>query len=229
MKKVNIGGKIHTVLDENESNDLSNYGPDKAVIIDEQYVLPVYNRPKRSAVGVYYGGKDSIINRIVKPSTEEDKEKYSVDNIVDLQTATTYNGLVEEYNRLHNSETYVPKTMKSGFKGYYPETRANDSLIMKTFKKAVSDKNVDISEYRSRFASINNDLRLMSAEDITLKKLTEYCNVFDIKVKIELSNKNDSVANPLSKPYECIVTDNDEHYGYEDDNYYEDEEDDYDI
>jgi hypothetical protein len=37
------------------------------------------------------------------------------------------------------------------------------------------------------------------------------------------------VANPLSKPYECIVTDNDEHYGYEDENYYEDEEDDYDI
>lgn len=160
------------------------------------YVYPItkkvnYDTPSVSAV--------EGIELFVHPKTDEDKEKYSVKNIISLgcENITSLKESIEAMDKLKSLETTRLAIVNDVLN---LPIREADLPELVAVKEAINAKEIDTDSYKGKFSSdsdYNNDMRaLKSSNTITFLKAKRILEAFDIDMYITLKDKPDAV-NPM--------------------------------
>lgn len=195
MKKCFINNKIYDVMSFDKYVEQKDYCyPDVTCIEDNGYIYPIRNR-KSEEVGVYQLSKD--LYRFIDPRTEEEKENYSENHIINFDDAKSLKEIIEKTNQLKNAERTILTTPDNIT---IPVIGEKDSPEMIGLKEAVIAKHIDIDKYQARFGSnFSNDKRLLNDSSITLLKLKTMFKALDMKGTLIIEDLNDEVANPIGK------------------------------
>lgn len=174
---------------------------DTAVATDS-YVYPVRsrtdNRPGLYQKGAFYHFRD--------PETDDEKDRYSIDNVVDFRNQKKLEGVIAKQNALRDQERVILTTPDNI---YIPIKLPNDSPAMKGLKEAIERKHIDLDKYESRFGNnYANDKRILVNTDITLSKLTTMSNALDLGLKLTITDKSPDVANPIKGKIEVDLLGN---------------------
>ena len=182
MKKKVIDEKLYSVVDEPYQIDplVQN-----TALIYDNYVLPIRGT-NDTRPGVYGYNQNTMCMIIKEPQTKEEMEEYGIDGIIDLDSSRSIKELSERADLVRKMEEGIMTNTGDAFYIPYCET---DTPAMRGLKEAVNSKAVNITTYRPRFAQPNNDIRMMKKDSITLSKLIEMMNVFDIHGTLILTDK----------------------------------------
>ena len=162
-------------------------------IREGKYLYPI--RPKTSDLPGLYAQTNAIT--IFKDPSEEEKEVYSTENIIDFGNATSLKEIIMKQNKLKNAERTILTTPENIF---VPVIRDDDSPEMVGLKEAVIAKEIDIDKYQARFGSnYSNDKRLFNDKSITLSKLKTMFKALDMKGTLIIEDLNDDIPNPIGK------------------------------
>ena len=178
------------------------YGYVDTAIAEGDYVYPVRSRtdtrPGLYQAGVFYHFRD--------PETDEDKEKYSADKVVDFRNQKKLEDVIAKQNALRDQERTILTTPDNI---YIPVKLPNDSPAMKGLKEAITRKHIDLDKYESRFGNnYANDKRILVNTDITLSKLTTMANALDLGLKLTITDKDSDVPNPVNGKIEVDLLNN---------------------
>ena len=182
MKKKVVNEKLYSVVDEAYQIDPS---VQNNALIYNNYVLPIRGA-NDTRPGVYGYNPNAMCMIIKEPQTREEMEEYSTDGIIDLDSSRSIQELSRKADLVRKMEESIMTNTGDAFYVPYCET---DTPAMRGLKEAVNSKTVNIATYRSRFAQPNNDIRMMKRDSITLAKLIEMMNVFDIHGTLILTDK----------------------------------------
>lgn len=193
-KKGKVNGKIYDVIDMDEYKAHPDiYNNSFTAIEKEGLLYPIRNN--NLAPGFFV--KNQVMGVYVQPSSIEDRDMYSAENVIDFSSATNMKEIIEKKAQYKDLEREILCDADNIFK---PVIRDNDAPMMKALKEAVIEKNIDINKYETRFGStFNNDKRIFNNSSITLNKLISTADALDMKVTVSIEDKNDDVPNPIGK------------------------------
>lgn len=198
IRKAIIEGKISEVLTIDEYVKRNREDQTNISVNIDGMILPVKNK-NDDGPGVY---NKVLLYQVVKPS-EEQSSDYSSEKMIDFNNTNTIKELIEKENRFKSMEKPILTTVNNLYK---PIIGPNDSPEMVALKTALLEKNIDLDSYKHRFSSptqFNNNKYALEEETITSKKFKLLCDVFDLKAKIIIDDKDPDVANPIGR--EIIV------------------------
>lgn len=201
-KKMRIGDKIYdvTTLDDFTKNKEA-YIPQYTAIQDPEtkLVLPIKGRYDKGP-GIVIG---TGISYIEEPEQNE-KEDYEDDKIIDFDNSKTIHDMMQKQEAVRSLERDILTSPDNIFS---PKIFDDDSPEMKALKNAVIEKHIDLDKYEPRFGvNYNNDKRLFNKNTISLSMIKRVCDALDIEATLILSDKSDSVPNPIGKTIEVKLT-----------------------
>lgn len=153
-------------------------------------VLPLKTSSIDSGPGVYYKDDDRPYCEVQKP---KNPEEYSADKIIDYKDVNTVGELIEKHRLIRDIQKDLMATKENILHLPIP---ADNQPEMKALKTAINAKQVDKRAYETKFTQFQNNMRLLKGPSITLAKMIEICDGFDIACKLTLSDKPD-VPNPM--------------------------------
>lgn len=200
MKKIFINDEVYDVVEpEAYYNNKKYYEKSNVAIEKDGIVYPII--PKYSKEP---GAVDKTVWLEFRDPPEEEKDKYSTNNILDFGAAKDLADIYklnEEYSAI---ERRIMTDPEDNFK---PPVSKQDSPEMMALKQAVSDKNINIKAYERRFGpTYENDIRIFNGHKITLRKLREMCNALDIQAKLTLCDISPDVENPMGTEITVNIT-----------------------
>ena len=201
IKKGKADGRIYDVVSYEEYIKSIENEIDGDIAVEEGN----YIYPKRGSndtrPGVYTNEAYSVFKH---PETEEEKEEYSINNVIDFDSKTLSEH-INKTNRLKNMEKEILTTTDNIF---MPPIHENDEPEMIALKKAVAAKQIDINKYAPRFGSnFQNDRRLFNDNKMSMYKFKSFLDNLDLKATIRIQDKNPNVANPMNKIIEVDLND----------------------
>ena len=194
-KKAIVNGRVTTVVTPQEALTNKVYQNKFSSVEINGVILPVKTSYDPSSPG-FYISNDNKIGKIIYPS-DKDADEYSAKNAVDFSNVKSMKELISKQEEVKKMESEVLSNSDNLFK---PIPKENDSPEMKALKKAVCLKNIDIDAYADRFGdNFNNDKRLLKSSSVTMSKLKSFCNNFDMKCTLTITDKNPNVPNPIGQ------------------------------
>lgn len=197
---IDIDGLLYRVYGYNRKQKLKK---DTGYIIDD--VVYIYRGKlskagKHPKPGIY---KDDLGDyKFIDPSPTEIERQYSVDHIVevdeesilDMVTSNPDNFLQQEDIELINNNREL----------YIPTITEEDDFLKYIVKKTIIEKEINISDYKSRFPSeyaLNNmKSGLKRTTRMTVPNFISWCEILGVNWEITISdNGTDNIA-PLKKP-----------------------------
>lgn len=189
LKRAVVDKKMYDVIESKDiykEKDLDNTN----AIHHENYILPLMRTYNQKTIGVYITDEVSVINL---PETDDDKRKYSDENMIDLASDSTKE-YIKKKRELQNMEENI---LYSDNPNHYVIMK-DDSPEMKCLKRAINMKSIDIHNYEHRFGDkFQNTIRLLNKGNISLQKLKEFAESLDFKLTLTIEDKNEEVANPM--------------------------------
>ena len=209
MIKMKIGNRMYDVVpsleyyQENEEAYLRNY---TAILsTDGQYALPVI-RVSEGKPGIRVGG---LMSKEYLPTTEEEKETYSIKNAINLSDSNNITELLEKQTAIREIEQEILTDPDGNI--FVPKITNEDSAAIRALKEAVIAKKIDLDKYEPRFGSnYNNDKRILSKSKISLPMLERVCNALDIKATLTLEDSSDDIPNPIGRVISVELTNGDD-------------------
>lgn len=209
MVRMKIGAKMYDVVpleeyQQNEGAYLKNY---TAILSNNgRYALPIIRGQQGDSIGIKIG---DLMSREYLPSTEEDKELYSVDHAINLADSKSITELIENQTAIREIEQEILTNPDGNI--FTPKITTEDSSAMRALKEAVIAKHINIDNYEYRFGSnYNNDKRLLSKPKISLQMLERVCNALDIKATLTLEDSSDDIPNPIGRVISVELTNGDD-------------------
>ncbi len=195
MKKCFINNKIYDVVSFDDYIKQQDYCDNNITSIEDNgYIYPIKSR-KSEGVGVYQLSPD--VYQFVDPSSDEERERYSTDNLINFEDAKSLREIIEKTDRLKSAERTL---LTNPDNITIPVIGENDTPEMVGLKEAVIAKNIDIDKYQGRFGSnFSNDKRLLNDSSITLLKLKTMFKALDMKGTLIIEDLNEEVPNPIGK------------------------------
>lgn len=208
MRKLKVDNNFYDLVSlEDYSSNPDMYDDKHTAIIDEtnNVALPVLTKTDTESIGIRYGG---LVSAVKLPETQEDRDKYSIEgnqeNLFDMSHPESYKEVIETSQKLRDAERDILLTVENQTRAIVGE---DDSPAMQGLKEAVNAKECDINSYAYRFGSnYSNDRRILSEEDISLKKLVKYGDSMDIAIDITFRDKSPEVPNPMGKVITKTIT-----------------------
>ena len=210
MRKMSIGRSMYDVVTVDEYIRRTDINPEAmqamasdTAIEKNGYVYPIINAGVRNSalVGVRdYGGA----LRFSKPETEEEKQTHSADNIIDLnQNTNGVVGMIQKTAELEAAERTV-LICKDNVTQFM--VKPDDTPEFALLKKALNQKNIDMSSYRHRHGSdySNNMRSLTTADSITFGKMKAIAEASDIEVELIMRDKPGCV-NPIGEELRATI------------------------
>ena len=201
-----INRKLYSVVSPQEYADHQNlYNPKNTAIEipGTDVVLPIRNPNTDTEPGVYYTSNPAnMMLDVVKPSEEEQAE-YSADKIIDFTNVKDVGEVIQRNELLRNIQEDLMVSGKENI--LCLTTGPNDTPEMKALKGAINAKQIDKKLYEDRFAQFQNNMRLLKGSSITLSKMIEICNGFDIACELTLRDK-DGAVNPMNTEISLDLT-----------------------
>ena len=195
MKKCFINNKIYDVVSFDDYIKQKEYCDNNITSIEDNgYIYPIKTR-KNDGVGMYQLSPD--LYQFIDPKTEEDKQNYSITNMINFEDAKSLREVIEKTNQLKSAERTILTTPDNIT---VPVIGEHDSPEMVGLKEAIIAKNIDIDKYQQRFGSnFSNDKRLLNDSSITLLKLKTMFKALDMKGTLIIEDLNEDVANPIGR------------------------------
>ena len=185
----------------------------QTAIMVEGYALPIIPVNDTRSIGIRVGA--GLVMPYNLPQTEEDKEKYSLDNMIDMSHPENYQEVVEKTMQMRATEREILSTVDNKTS---PTISPKDTPQMAALKTAIDMKNMDIDSYAHRFGSKSNyanNKRLLCGQsansgqtDISLKKLVQFGNALDMKITLTIEDASPDVPNPMGHPISTVITSN---------------------
>ena len=206
MRRITIGNQMYDVITPQQYlENKDSYLNESLLAIQESdgNVYPLKRGKILNDVGWYDRGG---YGRVVKPS-EQKKEKYSENNIIDFNNAKDIHEIIEMNEVYNNMEREILVTPDNLYKPKHTETESGLSYAV---KESMIAKNFDINKYQSKWnpkSAFNNDKKEINKDDISIKKAIRIWNNTDIVATLTLKDKNPNVPNPMGR--EITVTLND--------------------
>ena len=210
MRKMPIGRSMYDVVTVDEYIRRTDINPEAmqamssdTAIEKDGYVYPIINTGVRNSTLV--GVRDyGAALQFTKPSTEEEKQSHSSDNIIDLQNNTNgIIGMIQKTAELEAAERTV-LICKDNVTQFMikPEDTPEFSLL----KRALNQKNIDMSSYRHRHGSdYSNNMRILTtADSITFGKMKAIAEASDIEVELIMRDKP-GCANPIGEELRATI------------------------
>lgn len=205
FKKIVIDGKNMSVVSKSEFERMYNNNildTDIAVEYNDKYVLPYAKRPKNNEPCAIPG---ELVIRGILPTTEEDKEKYSVKRIVNFSSSSSFKDVLDSVYKIKEEKNAGLTIVNDCL---HLDIYDEDTPELRVIKQAINDKHIDPDSYKNKFPSssdFNNDMRALKSPNnhsISFFKAKRILNSFDIDGEFIIRDKKDAV-NPIGKEY-CI-------------------------
>jgi hypothetical protein len=201
MNKMRIDDKIYdvTTLEDYVTNKDAYIPQYTAIHIPESNIVVPVNSKNDTTPGIYVG---SGVSYVLEPY--ENKEDYSISNIIDFDNITSIHDMMEKQNVVRSLERDILTSPDNIFE---PRIFDDDAPEMKALKNAVISKHIDLDKYEPRFGSnYNNDKRLFNKNTISLPMIKRVCDALDIEATLILTDKNSGVPNPMNTSIEVKLT-----------------------
>ena len=207
FKKIVIDGKNMSVVSMDEFNRMyknKSLDTDIAVEFNDDYVLPYSKHIKATPCAI---PRDLCV-RGVLPTTEEDKEKYSVKRVVNFSSSSSFKDVLNNVYKIKEEKNAGLTIVNDCL---HLDIYEEDTPELKIIKQAINDKHIDPDSYKNKFPSssdFNNDMRALksaSNHSISFFKAKRILNSFDIDGEFIIRDKKDAV-NPIGKEYSIKLT-----------------------
>lgn len=213
--KVFIGTQPVIIIDDDyytvdvfSENDSLKKGV--AYIIGD-YVYPYHGKVK-SKKDMYLPGIYKVNGEyVVEEPKKKYKEKYSVDNINELNKDSIFQSIESaktEFIDLNDIEV-----INNNSSSYKPIINPDDDFLKYIIKKAIIDKDINLKNYKSRFGneySLNNmKSALTKPTKMTVPNFLRWCEILGIKFELKVYDAGLDTINPL--PEEITVGSDDIH------------------
>lgn len=194
IEKAKVDEAIYDVLTHEEYYSMrQGVLPQFTAIKEEEYLYPIRSKTD-TRPGAYPSGPVIFYK---DPETDEQRNEYSVSNIINFSDSKNLKELIQKQNAVRNTERAILTTIDNIF---VPEIGENDTPAMKGLKEAIIAKKVDIDKYESRFgANYNNDKRLLRRDSITLQKMESLMGILDMKGTLIIEDADPNVPNPIGR------------------------------
>lgn len=193
MKKailnINDVGQVFDVVDITE---VDKYTSRPICIEYGDLILPIVS-PDSKQPGMYRSGP---VFRPILPS-KKDEETYHKKNVVNFSDYAIRDFIQNTNVIAEEQKIRIANDSGDVFAG---EINQNTTATMALFREALNRKQIVLDSYQDRFeeGKYNNHKRsIVQDDDVTLKRLITWCDVFDLQVDITLSDKEGNVANPM--------------------------------
>ena len=205
MKKMEIDNKLYNVVTMQQyTTNIDLYNPKNTAIELGNIVLPLKSYHIDSGPGLYYSNGDAY--GMIKKPAKEDMDKYSISNVIDLNDSKDIGELIKKNNMLKDLQADLMVSGNNANIFCLPITK-DDTPEMAALKQAINMKQVDKRNYEDRFTQFQNDMRLLKGNTITLGKMINICNGFDISCSLTLRDK-DNAVNPMNDEITVNLTEN---------------------
>lgn len=208
LKKISIKNSLKNLVSyEDYVNNPKAYIANETAIEMNGYALPVVtpSAVELGEVGIA-ASTNTFIHRYNLPN-ENDKKEYMIEGnekLVDFSGSSSYHEVIEKQNMVRNLENEILTNSDNITKFKIGD---NNSPMMAGLKQGINAKECDIRSYEPRFdGNFLNDIRIMNEDDISLKKAVKFGNAMDMKIEVVISDKNDSVPNPMGKEIRFEIT-----------------------
>ena len=207
FKKIVIDGKNMSVVSMDEFNRMyknKSLDTDIAVEFNDDYVLPYSKHIKATPCAI---PRDLCV-RGVLPTTEEDKEKYSVKRVVNFSSSSSFKDVLNNVYKIKEEKNAGLTIVNDCL---HLDIYEEDTPELRIIKQAINDKHIDPDSYKNKFPSssdFNNDMRALksaSNHSISFFKAKRILNSFDIDGEFIIRDKKDAV-NPIGKEYSIKLT-----------------------
>lgn len=201
----NLGdGIFHPVFKYEEGMELKN----EAGYIKGDFVYLYrgnYKKGDSLEPGVYIDDNDKHI--FVDPVTRGDVKRYSVSNIIDVDTDKIIDEIInkkESFISLQDSEILI-----SNSDVFVPTIKDTDDPLKKIIKQAIIEKKVNLSIYKNKvnneYGLVNMKSALLRDTAMSIKYFKMWLEVLDLDFKIVLKDNGDPQnINPLKR--EIIIS-----------------------
>ena len=207
FKKIVIDGKNMSVVSMDEFNRMyknKSLDTDIAVEFNDDYVLPYSKHIKATPCAI----PGYLCVRGVLPTTEEDKEKYSVKRVVNFSSSSSFKDVLNNVYKIKEEKNAGLTIVNDCL---HLDIYEEDTPELRIIKQAINDKHIDPDSYKNKFPSssdFNNDMRALksaSNHSISFFKAKRILNSFDIDGEFIIRDKKDAV-NPIGKEYSIKLT-----------------------
>ena len=145
----------------------------------------------------------------VEPSESEIERIYSVDNLVTLDTSDIIRKVAKNKENYQQPEDL--EIINNNSELYVPTIKDDDDFLKKLVKRAIINKKINISNYRSRFKddySLNNMKSGLKRETkMTVTNFRSWCEILGLDFEVSIRDNGTDTVNPL--PEDLTVTNED--------------------
>lgn len=201
MKLAVINSKTYEIINlENLTDDMIKRN-DVAVKIDDN-IYPVDNGINGIDGSVVMNSANDFMIKLpeIKPRVSR---IYELPDMGDSQSISDIIAEKESSRDVFNEQI----STQSADKIFHPKFSGAESPEMLILKQAIEAKNVDLNIYEDRFnGTFHNDIRLINKDNISILKMKSIADALDMEISMKIKDKSDSVANPMNKEFETIIT-----------------------
>lgn len=164
------------------------------------------NSADSSNPGIY---KTSTGYKFIEPTENEIEYIYSVENLIILDTDDIINQVSK--NKTNFQQPDDLEIINNNSELYVPTIKEDDDFLKVLVKRAIIDKHINISTYRSRFKddySLNNMKSGLKRETkMTVNNFKSWCEILGLDFEVTIRDNGTDTVNPL--PRDLTVTNND--------------------
>lgn len=143
-------------------------------------------------------------NIFIKPTSDADKEMYSVDNVID----TDVNKMMDEVSK--NEDSFIDadeiKIINNNRRIWLPTIEEDDDFLKYAIKRALQEKKVNLKNYRGKFTNLyllsNMKGGLEKQTTMSVKYFSYWCQALGLKWKMVIEDDGSDPMNPVKNPIE---------------------------
>ena len=185
LNTIDIDGTTYEVL----SADLDGYEKDFAYVKGSYAYIysgkSKKNKPLRP--GHVYKDRDTKELIWIKPETDEEKKKFSIDRIVQFDGGK----IAGEINKGTGFKEVDLSIIENSDKYFAPQITPDDDIFKRIVKTALAKKKITLKAYRDRFKNdydiSNMKYALTKANPMSTKYLQKWVEILDLKVDITVT------------------------------------------
>ena len=165
--------------------------------IIRDYVYVYRGKEKPDGMGIYKN-RDTGELMVIDGSTKE-KEKFSVDKIIDMDIESITNKIKEQTERFTSEEDL--EVMNNSAEVFAPKIKEGDDFLKQVVKQALEEKQISIKHYKNKFSkphTLNNiKSALINKTKTSINNFEQWAELLGFDWEIRIYDNGMDKQNPM--------------------------------
>ena len=165
--------------------------------IIRDYVYVYKGKEKPDGMGIYKN-RDTGELMVIDGSTKE-KEKFSVDKIIDMDIESITNKIKEQTERFTSEEDL--EVMNNSAEVFAPKIKEGDDFLKQVVKQALEEKQISIKHYKNKFSkphTLNNiKSALINKTKTSINNFEQWAELLGFDWEIRIYDNGLDKQNPM--------------------------------